>query len=161
MNIDLVITHGCRVVAGAMAVATILLLLLLGPGEAHAVGPDDAADLTVVIDDVRSGDGVLRVQIMAVTEGGAEGALVAALILPPALPQTRATLHGFPSGRYLARVHHDVDGDEQMATNLVGMPQEPWGVSNDARGRFGPPAVKDMIMTLGVDGAALRMTLVH
>lgn len=160
MNIDLVITHGCRLAAGAMAIATILLLILLGLDAVHAADPD-TADLTVVIDDVRSGDGVLRVQILAVTEDGAEGEPVAALILPPASPETRATLHGFPRGRYLARVHHDVDGDEEMATNLVGMPQEPWGVSNDARGRFGPPAVKDMIMTLGVEGAALRMTLVH
>jgi len=156
MNLDHIILRGCRTAAGTIATATVVLLLSLS-----ALRAASAAEVAIVIDDVRSGAGVLRIQILAVTEDGKEGEAVAALMLPPAAPQTRATLYDFLSGRYLARVHHDLDGDGEMATNLVGMPQEPWGVSNDARGRFGPPKVADMILDIGADGAVLRMTLVH
>ncbi|MCC5886583.1 MAG: DUF2141 domain-containing protein [Gammaproteobacteria bacterium] len=156
MNLDRTIYRACRTAAGTIATATVVLVLGLS-----GLNAADAAEVAIVIDDVRSSDGVLRVQILSATADGREGEAVAGLVLPPALPQTRATLHDLESGRYLARVHHDLDGDGEMATNLVGMPQEPWGVSNDARGRFGPPLVVDMIVDVGADGGLLRMTLVH
>ena len=166
MNLDLSILRGCRTAAGTIATATFLLLLGLNGAQAADSEVSGATpgspEVTIIIDDVRSGDGLLRVAILAVTDDGREGDLLASLTLPPVVPQTRATLPEFAGGRYLARVHHDVDGDGKMATNLVGMPLEPWGVSNDARGRFGPPKVADMIRDLGGDGGeVLRMTLVH
>lgn len=156
MNIDLTILRGCRTAARTIATATVLLLISLSG--LRVVSADEVA---IIIDDVRSSAGTLRVEILAVTDDDQEGELLAGLLLAPELPQTRATLLGFESSRYLARVHHDLDGDGKMATNLVGMPLEPWGVSNDARGRFGPPKVADMIRDVGDGGEVLRMTLVH
>ncbi len=43
-------------------------------------------------------------------------------------------------GAYAVSAFHDVNGDRRLSTNLVGIPSEPWGVSNDARPRFGAPA---------------------
>ena len=42
----------------------------------------------------------------------------------------------------------DVDGDGELKTNMVGMPKEPWGISNNAAGRFGPPKWEDARFTL-------------
>lgn len=43
-----------------------------------------------------------------------------------------------PAGTYAVSVFHDLDGNEQLDTNFVGFPKEPYGFSGEP-GRFGPP----------------------
>jgi len=47
-----------------------------------------------------------------------------------------------PEGEYAVSVFHDLNGDGELDTNGIGIPSEPYGFSNDARGRFGPPKFK-------------------
>jgi len=47
-----------------------------------------------------------------------------------------------PDGTWSARAFADSDGSQSITTNAVGMPKEPYGFSNDARGTFGPPKFK-------------------
>jgi len=46
---------------------------------------------------------------------------------------------GLPAGEYAISLFHDVDADGKMAKNAFGIPTEPYGFSNDAPVRFGPP----------------------
>jgi len=46
---------------------------------------------------------------------------------------------GLTSGEYAITLFHDVDADGKMAKNAFGIPTEPYGFSNDAPIRFGPP----------------------
>ncbi len=62
-------------------------------------------------------------------------------------------------GRYAIRLFHDVDGDGELDSNLMGFPTEPYGTSNDAPPRFGPPAFDDAVFELGAGGAAQIITL--
>ena len=48
-----------------------------------------------------------------------------------------------PEGEYAVSVFHDLNGDGELDTNGIGIPSEPYGFSNDARGRFGPPKFKN------------------
>jgi len=45
-----------------------------------------------------------------------------------------------PAGDYAISVFHDENGNEKIDTNIVGMPKEGFGFSNDAMGTFGPPS---------------------
>lgn len=36
--------------------------------------------------------------------------------------------------------YHDLDENKELNTNLIGIPNEPYGFSNNARGTFGPPS---------------------
>ena len=47
------------------------------------------------------------------------------------------------TGMWAVAVMHDQDGNGEMATDWMGRPSEGWGVSNDARGSFGPPSFAD------------------
>ena len=47
------------------------------------------------------------------------------------------------AGRYAVALWHDVNADQQLATNWVGIPTEPVGSSNNAKGQFGPPKFQD------------------
>ncbi len=44
-----------------------------------------------------------------------------------------------PYGKYGISIYHDVDGDGKLATNFMGIPKEPIGFSNNAKGFMGPP----------------------
>jgi uncharacterized protein (DUF2141 family) len=43
-------------------------------------------------------------------------------------------------GNYAISVYHDANANNEMDSNLIGIPTEPYGFSNNAMGRFGPPA---------------------
>lgn len=51
----------------------------------------------------------------------------------------KMTIADLPSGEYAMALFHDVNGNDVVDKNLLGIPTEPYGFSNNARGRFGPP----------------------
>jgi uncharacterized protein (DUF2141 family) len=57
--------------------------------------------------------------------------------------QALVVFDDLPYGEYAIAVHHDEDGDGRVNTNLLGIPTEDMGVSNDAKGSFGPPKYED------------------
>ena len=48
-----------------------------------------------------------------------------------------------PYGDYAIAVYHDKNANGKLDTNLVGIPKERYGFSNNARGRFGPASWND------------------
>ncbi len=44
-----------------------------------------------------------------------------------------------PAGTYAVSVFHDENNNGKLDTNLLGIPREGVGASNDAKGHFGPP----------------------
>ena len=53
-----------------------------------------------------------------------------------------------PHGEYSIAVFQDINEDGELNTNLLGIPKEPWGMSNNAPARFGPPKWSDMRFTV-------------
>lgn len=48
-----------------------------------------------------------------------------------------------PYGEIAVSVWHDENDNGKMETSLIGIPKEGLGVSNDAKGKMGPPKFKD------------------
>lgn len=46
-------------------------------------------------------------------------------------------------GRYAIALFHDVDGNQKLTTNMLGIPKEGYAFSNDASNFFGVPSFKD------------------
>jgi uncharacterized protein (DUF2141 family) len=46
-------------------------------------------------------------------------------------------------GTYAVQLFQDKNEDNKLASNFIGIPTEPWGMSNDAKGKFGPPSFED------------------
>ena len=53
--------------------------------------------------------------------------------------KSRWVLDDLPVGEYALIAYHDLNGNREIDMRFFGMPKESVGVSNDARGRFGPP----------------------
>ena len=66
---------------------------------------------------------------------------------------------GLEPGTYGVKLFHDVDGDGELARGNFGIPTEPYGFSNDAPVRFGPPSFGDAAFALPTDGAVHTVTL--
>lgn len=43
-------------------------------------------------------------------------------------------------GRYAIKLFLDLNGNGEVDTNFLGVPKEPFGFSNNAMGKFGPPS---------------------
>lgn len=120
--------------------------------------PAAAGTLSLTIDNIQSTDG--KIMISVGNEAAFDGKAPYALqIILPARPGTvNITTDALPEGTWAARVMHDVNDNSEMDSNLVGLPKEPWGISNNARGNFGPPTFEDARFELKGDASmTIRM----
>ncbi|TET88385.1 MAG: DUF2141 domain-containing protein [Sulfurovum sp.] len=53
------------------------------------------------------------------------------------------TFKNIPKGVYAITVYHDENANGKLDKNFIGFPKEGVGISNDAKGSFGPPTFKD------------------
>jgi uncharacterized protein (DUF2141 family) len=58
-----------------------------------------------------------------------------------------------PPGEYAAVAFQDMNGNGKLDKNFLGIPKEPYGFSNGARGAAGPPKFSAAAVTLNPDGA--------
>ena len=119
-----------------------------------------AETLIIVIEDIREANGTLQVQILAgQAQFDGDGAI--ARFLEPAVEGSLTlTAADLPPGEYAVRVMHDVNGNDELDANFVGMPTEPYAFSNNAKGMFGPAKWEDARFV--VEGSVTQViSLVH
>jgi len=57
---------------------------------------------------------------------------------------TTVEVTDLPYGMYAISIYHDENNNGKLDTNFMKIPKEPYGFSNNARGMFGPPKVKEV-----------------
>ena len=121
---------------------TVTVTGLREPGEIHLAIYDSAA--------VFEGD--------RGDNGGPQPGIITGSI-EPAGPEDFTATFELPDGTYAVGVFHDVDGNQALSKNFLGIPEEPFGFSNNVRGRFGPPSfmeasfslTRDLAITIALD----------
>lgn len=99
------------------------------------------AELTISVVGVERDEGFVRIAVFNGAEAFTDNPVMAAVVTPrEGLAEWSARV---PYGTYAVAVVHDRDGNGKLNTNLLGMPRERYGFSNDARGTFGPPSFDD------------------
>jgi uncharacterized protein (DUF2141 family) len=66
---------------------------------------------------------------------------------------------GIASGTYAVSVFHDENSNGKMDTNLMGIPREGVGASNNAKGHFGPPKFVAAAFHCSGDLVDLKITI--
>lgn len=56
-----------------------------------------------------------------------------------------------PPGTYAIKLFLDLNGNGKIDTNFLGIPKEPYGFSNNAKGSLGPPAFEAAAFELNED----------
>ena len=107
--------------------------------------------LTVVVDGIESSNGKIMLAVydsagflkqplyfgMAQVEDGQEEVTIVIENLAP--------------GQYAVSVFHDENDNNQLDTGAFGMPLEPYGFSNNAKGKMGPPSFQDCMIPVEED----------
>jgi uncharacterized protein (DUF2141 family) len=131
------------------AVNTGLVLALLA-----AAVPASAADLVVKLSGIRRAQGNIVVCLWA-AEGKfpdcEAGPVVARISVPAGSAEARFT--GVAPGRYAVSAFHDANVNDRMDTNMVGLPLEAVGLSNNPKAGFGPPRFKASQFAITGDAA--------
>ncbi len=113
-----------------------------------------AANLNVTIDKVNSNEGKILAQIFKGKENYKNGKPESSLIVPAKKGKNSFLFQNLSQGEYAVRLFHDMNDNNDLDTNVFGMPTEGYGFSNQAVGNFGPPKYKDMIVIIGKDTKA-------
>lgn len=113
-----------------------------------------AADLVVNISGLKSANGFLGCALFA--ENLAERfpldvSKATTQRAPVRAGTMRCEFVGLPAGRYAVSASHDVNGNGRPDRNLVGLPTEPWAVSNNARPTLRAPRFAEAALQLTAD----------
>lgn len=116
---------------------------------AVAGAPALAGDVTVTVDGLRNGAGLIRAAVCPQATFTKPGCPYVAAARASA---GRVTVRGVPDGVYAVQVFHDEDADGQL--DRPGFwPTEGLGFSRDAPMRLGPPRFRDAAVRVRGDGA--------
>jgi uncharacterized protein (DUF2141 family) len=146
--------------------ATIWLSLLVLPAA--------AGDLQITVKGISSSNGVILIGLYdsadsfarAIELSDKEGFLndpqrVAGAALRANLALTGAVVFSnLEPGRYAIIVFHDENSNGRLDKTFWGVPTEPYGFSNDARGALGSPKFDDAAITLDGSDKAVVITLI-
>lgn len=132
-----------------VAITPLIVLAFAGSSAAQAPpAPVDQdpragqeAEILVGVHGIEGDEGSVRIALFDGAEGFTDRPWQAAVVLPRDGSAEWAVR--VPYGTYALGVVHDRDDNGKLNTNLLGMPRERYGFSNDARGTFGPPSFDD------------------
>jgi len=126
------------------AIPTFLLLsLFAAPSIVHADDPA-VGRIEVLIDNVRSADGVVGVALFNAKKGFPDkNALAFQGRSIPANSRCEVVFENVPYGVYAVSVLHDENGNGKMDKGLFGIPKEGFGTSNNPETKMGPPSFSD------------------
>jgi uncharacterized protein (DUF2141 family) len=151
-------------VSGFGAVSTLLL--------SASAAPARGADLRVVVDEITSSAGTIIAGLYDTEESYRQAVRRSAKVLvndpirlagvtlrPTGRVQT-IVFADLPPGLYAVVVFHDENDDSQFNKGLLGMPMEPYGISNNPRTFAAPPDFAAAAVRLGDRDEVIRITLI-
>ncbi|RIJ24146.1 DUF2141 domain-containing protein [Henriciella barbarensis] len=115
------------------------------------------ASVELTINGVETASGEILIGVFDSETGWRSDASIAEAQADAATGAVTVTLDGLPEGEVAIKLYHDVDSDGELKRGNFGIPTEPYGFSNDAPIRFGPPSWSAAKFTL--DGETTRHTL--
>lgn len=74
-------------------------------------------------------------------------------------PVTKFCITAPEPGLFAMSMYHDRNANGDFDKTGLGLPAEPWGVSNNPKIGFGPPPVEKALFTVSEDGAKVEIDL--
>lgn len=132
-----------------------LAVCLLSAGTATA----QEASLTIIADGLTADSGQVVVSLFA-TEADFLKRPLATKTAPAGSDRTaQVTFPGLAPGSYALSAYHDENANGELDTGFLGIPSEPVGTSNNAKGSFGPPDFADARFELPGGPTTMTVTL--
>ena len=107
------------------------------------------SELTIYFNDLSTNEGEVLILVQDESEKD-----ISKLIVNINNKSAQVTIY-LPNGKYGIIAFHDINGNEKLDTNVLGVPTEPYGFSNDARGLLSKPDYEETLVELNSN---LRVT---
>jgi uncharacterized protein (DUF2141 family) len=106
--------------------------------------------IEVTIKNVKESKGTIRVALFNNENDFLKQPLDSKVVKASAT-ETNIVFDNLKPGEYAMSVIHDVNENKELDKGFMGIPKEPYGFSNDARGKFGPPSYEESKLTVKGD----------
>ncbi len=108
--------------------------------------------LTISIEGVESSKGTISIGLYNSADGFLKAEKIYKGLLETAKKGTTvATFEDVPNGTYALAVYHDENSNEELDSNLLGIPKEPLGFSKGKLKTFGPPNFEECAFKVDSD----------
>jgi uncharacterized protein (DUF2141 family) len=97
--------------------------------------------ILITISNIRSNNGKVNISLFAKSDGFPSTVEKALAVQSVAIQKNQVSVRfdNLPFGTYAVACLHDENGNGKMDTNLVGIPKEGYGASNNAVNKFSAP----------------------
>jgi uncharacterized protein (DUF2141 family) len=136
-----------------------LLILLLCMLFSASTVP--TATLTIEIANVRTGSGKLWFALFRPGEKFVDSKPNIHKIVEVKSVANQIAVFQLEPDRYAMAVYHDLNANDVLDKNFLGIPKEPYGFSRDFRPRFSPPSFEDCAFDLPANGAKIVVKLTN
>lgn len=115
------------------------------PGQAQTPCEQLPFSILVTVKNVKSAEGIITVDLHDdnAAKWLKKSGRVGRVRVPAVEGQTNVCVPVERAGTYALALYHDRDHNLKLNKNWIGLPSEPFAVSNDAPIRLGPPSLKD------------------
>ncbi|MFC1501094.1 DUF2141 domain-containing protein [Elusimicrobiota bacterium] len=105
---------------------------------------EEKSDITVRAVDFKNNKGVARFGLFNSKKGFPAKSKKAYMLAVSPIVNNKASVvfENVLNDEYAVNVWHDENNNNKIDSNFIGMPKEGVGVSNNAKGKFGPPPYK-------------------
>ena len=116
------------------------------------VGIQVPGELKVVVNNIAPVEGDIYVAIYDHPEKYMSVEMAVFKQMVPVKEETETIIFSnVPEGEYAIAVFQDLNGNGELDLKSAGIPKEPFGFSNDARGKMGPPKYKNAKISFSGD----------
>ena len=110
-----------------------------------------SADLQIDISNAEQGNGLVYFALYDSAEAYAGQHMREVAVSTETGQLPSAVFTGLPPGAYAITVFQDANANRKLDTNLIGLPSEPFGFSQNAMGAMGPPDFAAAAVNLSAD----------
>lgn len=125
-----------------------------------AVASAHGAELKLTFAPIEQATGKIRIAVYD-SKANFMKTAVRAVEIAAQLGGAEVRISDLPAGEYAVMAFQDLNGNNKLDTNLVGVPKEPWGGSLGDRSVFGAPGWDDTHFALPETGKAVNILLNH
>lgn len=115
-----------------------------------AISGQSQSDLTVVVNNIKAIEGKVMVCLVDEKAKYLDGCDRGEMVQVQGNTE-KVIFKNVTDGEYAVTIFHDKNNDDELNTNFVGIPKEPFGFSNNPGAMFGPPSYEKCLFQVKGD----------
>lgn len=119
------------------------------------------SNITLSLTDIRSAEGTIRIAFYDNEEQFLKTPTFSISEPVSDMPAQQIILEQIPVGEYAIAVFHDRNNNGEMDKNLLGIPTESFGFSNNKMGFASPPSFKQCLVKITQPDTRLSIDLIN